>query len=269
MTSVHSLKGEATGKIKLPEQFNEEYRPDIIKRAVLALQTHKIQPTAPMLHAGNFYSTYLSKRRHEYKSTYGSGRSRTPRTVVSRKGSRFNFRGAQVPQTVGGRVAHPPRIWKVIIEKINDKERKKAIRSALMATTMKNVVLAHGHRIEKLKELPIVMENNIEDLSKTKDVKDVLMKLGLQEELMRTKEKKIRPGKGKMRGRVYRKKVGPLFIVSKKCNLLHSAKNVAGVDAVDVKSLNAELLAPGAKPGRLTIWSEAALKELGEKKLFM
>lgn len=269
MITVYSITGQALNKLKLPEQFSEEYRPDIIKRAVLAQRTHLIQPTAPKLHAGNAYSTYLSKRRREYKSTYGYGRSRTPRTVLARKGMHFQYKGAQVPQTVGGRVAHPPRLEKVRTEKINDKERKKAIRSALKATTIKEVVLARGHKVENVKELPIVIEDKVEELSKTKDVIELLEKLGLSEELERTKEKKVRAGRGKSRGRKYKKKVGPLFVVSKKCKLLDAAQNIAGVDAIVVKKLNVEMLAPGAQPGRLTIWSEAALKELDQKKLFV
>lgn len=269
MINVHSLNGEATGKTKLPEQFSEEYRPDIIKRAVLAQRSHKIQPRAPKLHAGNEFSAYLSKRRHEYKSTYGAGRSRTPRKVMSKKGSRFTHMGAKVPQTVGGRVAHPPRIEKIWAEKINDNERRKAIRSAIAATAIKKIVEARGHKVADLKELPLVIENKAEELAKTKDVLHFLVKLGLRYELERIGKRKVRAGKGKMRGRKYKTKVGPLFIVSKKCKLLESAKNIAGVDAVDVRKLNAELLAPGTQPGRLTIWSEAALKELEEKKLFM
>jgi len=269
MISIYSLTGETKEKTKLPEQFNEEYRPDVIKRAVLAIQTHKIQPTAPKVHAGNFFSTYLSKRRHEYKSTYGSGRSRTPRKVMSKKGSRLNFMGAGVPQTVGGRIAHPPKIEKIWAEKINDKERRKAIRSAIAATAVKKIVEMRGHRVGNIKEFPLIIENKAEELAKTKDVLNVLIKLGLEHELERISERKVRAGKGKMRGRKYKTKVGPLFIVSKKCKLLESAKNIMGVDAVDVRKLNAELLAPGTQAGRLTIWSEAALKELGEKKLFM
>jgi len=192
MIPIHSLTGSETGKTKLPEQFDEPYRPDLIKRAVLAQQTHKIQPTAPKLHAGNDFSAYVSKRRREFRGTYGAGRSRTSRKVMSRKGSRFNFRGAQVPQTVGGRVAHPPRLEKVWSEKINDKERRKAIRSALHATTIKEIVADRGHRVSHVKDLPLIVENKIEELSKTKEVISLLVKLGLVAELNKTRNRKIR-----------------------------------------------------------------------------
>ena len=77
----------------------------------------------------------------------------------------------------------------------------------------------------------------------------------MEKELERISEKTIRAGVGKNRGRPYKKKKGPLFVVSGKCNLLKAAKNVPGVDVCVVKDLNAELLAPGATPGRLTIFT--------------
>ncbi|MCD6547452.1 MAG: 50S ribosomal protein L4 [Nanoarchaeota archaeon] len=265
--NVYSINGEVKGKIDLPKHFSEEFRPDLIKRAVLALQTHRLQPYGTFEEAGMRHVTFFTKRRHRYKGTYGYGQSRTPRKVIVRMGSRFTTIGAGVPQTVGGRKAHPPKVEKIREEKINDKERKKAIRSAIAATILKDVVKKRGHKIGDVKELPIVIEDKVEEIKKAKDAQKLLEKLGLKKEIERAKQKKVRAGKGKMRGRKYKKKVGPLFVVSKKCHLLKAAKNLAGVDAVVVKDLNAELLAPGTHPGRLVIWSEAAIKKLD--KLFM
>ncbi|MCD6576339.1 MAG: 50S ribosomal protein L4 [Nanoarchaeota archaeon] len=269
MTKVVSIKGEAKGEIKLPKQFKEEVRPDLIRRAVLAIQSHKMQPYGTKEDAGNKYSSEFSKRRREYRTTYGYGQSRTPRKIMIRQGSRFVTMGATAPHTVGGRVAHPPKVEKVLAEKINDKERKKAIRSAIAATAVKELVASRGHKIENIKELPIVVEEKIEELKKAKEVKEFLEKIGLKEEIERAKEKKVRAGKGKMRGRRYKKKVGPLFVVSQKCDLLKAAKNIAGADVYVVKDLNAEVLAPGTHPGRLVIWSEKAIKTLEDKRLFI
>ncbi len=269
MTKVLSIKGEAKGDIKLPAQFSEEVRPDLIRRTVLAIQSHKMQPHGLKENAGNRYSSEFSKRRREYRTTYGFGQSRTPRKITVRQGSRFITLGATAPNTVGGRVAHPPKVEKVLAEKINNKERKKAIRSAIAATAVKEIVLSRGHKIENVKEIPIIIESKIENVKKAKEIKELLEKVGLKEEIERAKEKKVRAGKGTMRGRRYKKKVGPLFVVSKKCDLSKSAKNIAGADVYVVKDLNAEVLAPGTHPGRIVIWSEEAIKTLGEKKLFM
>jgi large subunit ribosomal protein L4e len=267
--NVLDLNGTATSKINLPKQFSEEYRPDIIRRAVLALQTHSFQPKGVKVGAGSRHVAYLSKRRHEYRSTYGRGQARCPAKTMSHAGAHFNRQGANVPQTRGGREAHPPRVEEVITEKINDKERKKAIRSAIAATSIKEIVESRNHQIAHVKELPIIIKDEFEKVSKTAEVVKVLCALGLSAELERAKEKKVRAGHGKIRGRVYKKKIGPLLVVSKKSELLNAAKNIPGVDVVEAKKLNAELLAPGTHAGRLTIFTESAIKEIGEKKLFM
>lgn len=263
------LSGTATSKINLPKQFTEEYRPDLIKRAVLALQTHSLQSHGTKVGAGTRHSAYLSKRRHEFRSTYGRGQSRTPAKTMAHAGAHFTLQGANAPQTKGGRETHPPRTEKIITEKINDKERKKAIRSAIAATTMKELVELRNHQILHVKELPIIIKDEFEKISKTAEAVKVLEALGLTAELERAKEKKVRAGHGKMRGRVYKKKTGPLIVISKKSELFNAAKNIPGVDVVEVKKLNVELLAPGTHAGRLTIWTHAALKEMEEKKLFM
>lgn len=269
MAKILSIKGDSKGEVELPKQFYEDYRPDLIRRAVLAIQSHKMQPHGTKKGAGNIHSAELSKRRRRYKTTYGFGQSRTPRKVMNRNGTRFTMMGADAPQTVGGRRAHPPLIEKVLSEKINAKERKKAIRSAMAATTIKEIVEKRGHIVDGLKDLPIIIEEKVEELKKSKDVLGLLNSLGLKDELERTKEKKVRAGRGKTRGRKYKKKVGPLFVVSSKCDLMKSASNIAGADVYSAKDLNAEVLAPGTHPGRLVIWSEKALKVIEDKKLFM
>ena len=268
MSKLISIDGKLKGEFKLPIQFSEEYRPDIIRRAFLALSSHKIKPDGVSDEAGKRHSSYFSKRRDRYRTTYGYGQSRTPRKVVSRIGSRFTTKGASVPQAVGGRKAHPAKVEKVSYEKINDKERRKAIRSAIASTAIKDVVEARGHKVENISNFPIIVEKDIENMKKSKNVLDFLKKIGLEKEMERTKSKKIRAGKGKMRGRKYKKKTGPLFVVSNDCELIKASKNLPGVNICKVKNLNVELLAPGAEAGRLTIWSEQALKELEEKKLF-
>ncbi len=189
-----------------------------------------------------------------------------PRKIVSKRGLQFNWVGAVAPGTVSGRRAHPPKAEKELKQKINVKERKKAISSAIAATAIKDIVAKRNH---KFKEVPLVINKNFEHLSKTKDVIDTLNKLGLNEELKRISKKKVRAGKGKSRGRPYKKKKGPLLVVANKCELQKAAKSLQGIEITTVKSLNAELLAPGAEPGRLTVWSEGAIEKLAKEKLFM
>ena len=96
---VVDFKNKETKTVALPKQFNESLRPDLVKRAVLALQANRRQKYGAKPDAGTRYSAYLSKRRHNYKGTYGIGQSRTPRKVLNRKGTRFYYVGAFAPQT--------------------------------------------------------------------------------------------------------------------------------------------------------------------------
>jgi large subunit ribosomal protein L4e len=237
----------------------------LIKRAVLAIQSHKRQKYGANPEAGFRHSAKLSRRRRKYRGGYGRGMSRVPRKVLSRRGTQFSYVGAIVANTVGGRKAHPPKAEKEWGLKINVKEKRKAIRSAIAATINKLLVLARGHKTESV---PLIIESKFEDLKKAKEVEKVLSNLGLAEELERSKKKKVRAGKGKARGRKYKKKTGPLLVISSKCSLQNAALNLPGVDVAVVDSLNAELLAPGTHPGRVTVWSEKAIERLGKEKLF-
>ncbi|MBI2106919.1 50S ribosomal protein L4 [Candidatus Woesearchaeota archaeon] len=265
--NIYNLKAEKVGSFNLPEQFSEEYHPDIIKRAVLAIQSHKRQRYGADPLAGKKTVANISKRRREYKTSYGHGISRVPRKVMWRRGRQFGWEGAFAPGTKGGRKAHPPKSEKIWDLKINLKERRKAIRSALAATFDKELVEARNHILPK--NFPFVIDSDIETLNKTKDVENALGKLGLKEELMRVNEKRVRAGKGKMRGRKKISKKGPLLVVAGTCPLLKSAKNIEGVDIAVVDKLNAELLAPGAFAGRLTIYTQKAIERLEKERLFI
>jgi len=178
----------------------------------------------------------------------------------------MNWVGAFGPQTVGGRQSHPPKAEKIWAKKINEKERRKAIRSAIAATVQKDIVIGRGHKIPQ--RYPLIIDASMDSLSKTKEVEKMLISLGFEAELERSAKKSIRAGMGKNRGRPYAKKKGLLIVTLKRGALAEAAKNMPGIDVVDVKNLNAEMLAPGAKPGRATIWSSAAISALEKEKLF-
>ena len=262
---LYSIEGKVLKQVELPKQFNEPVRHDLIKRAVLAIHSSKRTPYGADPEAGKRSSSILSKRRRRYRGSYGRGISRSPRKVLTKRGSQFYFVGAFATNTVGGRRSHPPKSGKKWLLDINKKERRKAIRSALAATINESLVKARGHKVEKI---PSIVESKIENISKTKEIKQVLFSLGLKEELLRVSKKKVRAGRGKLRGRKYKVKTGPLLVVSKNCPLEKSAVNMLGVDVCQIKDINAELLAPGTIPGRLTVYTEDALKILEEKKLF-
>lgn len=263
---VDAEKG-IVGQVELPQQFAEEFHPDLIARAVLSIESKARQPYGSDPEAGKRYSAKLSRRRRDFKGAYGHGISRIPRKTMSRSGTRFNWTGALAPGTVGGRQAHPPKAEKVWAKKINKNENRKAIRSALAATMVSSIVSGRGHVVPK--GYPFISSSGFEDVTKTRDVINALEKFGFGGEIARISGRKIRAGKGKTRGRKYRVKKGPLIVVSAESSkLLKSARNIRGVDIAVVNRLNAHMLAPGTAPGRLTLFTAAAVERLAKEKLF-
>lgn len=241
--NVFNTSGKKASTIEVPEVFNEPFRPDVIKKAVLAAQANRLQPYGPDRTAGTLTSAH----------SWGSGRgaAHVPRLT---NGSR----AARVTQAKGGRSAHAPNPNKDYSEKINDKERILAIRSAAAATMNKELVKARGYKFEG--ELPLIVSDDIESITKTKEVVELLTAIGLEADLERAKIKQVRGGRGKMRGRQYKKKVGVLIVVGEDKGIVMAARNIPGCDVVTLDEVNTELLAPGTHAGRLTVWSQSALK---------
>jgi len=201
--TLFSIEGKKLKTIELPVQFTEAYRPDLIKRAYEVFQSHNTQPYGAFPEAGKRQSAKLPRRRRKYKTSYGHGISRVPRKVTWKRGTQFGWVAAVAPGTVSGRKAHPPKAKKRIIQKINNQERKKAIRSALTTTLDKDLVKNRGHIFT---ELTPIIEQKIETVTKTKEMKKMLKALGLEKELARVAIRKIRAGRGKQRGRKYKTK---------------------------------------------------------------
>jgi large subunit ribosomal protein L4e len=260
MTKIFDLEGKAAGEAKLPKIFSTRYKPETIKKAVLALQSSRRQRYGANPLAGKRSSAHYHGKRHYRFTMMNREMARIAR--IHGKVGYLAYRARVVPQAVKGRKAHPPKAEKIFEKKINKKENEAAIRSALAATANPELVNNRGHVIST-KELPIIVVDSLENMKKTKDVKSFLEKV-MKDEMKRCSLKKIRPGKGKARGRKYRKKKGPLIIVSGECPLLKAAKNIPGLDAVRLGELNIELLAPGTQAGRLTILTKGVLEKLGK-----
>lgn len=260
--TIYNNKGEKGKQIDLPKQFNEEVRPDLIKKAVLIVQANKRQSYGAMPRAGKQHSAKLSRRRRDFKGAYGRGISRVPRKTMLRRGTQFIWTAAFAPGTTGGRRSHPPKGEKDFSLRINKKEKRKAIRSAISATLDKEFLKKKGFSC--LDNVPLIIEK-LEDLKKTKEVKILLEKLGLKNDLQRI-TKTVRAGRGKARGRKYKVKKGPLVVLTKENRAFD---NLLGFDTCLVEKLNTELLAPGAEPGRLVVWSIDSINKLEKEKLFM
>ncbi len=249
--NVYSVKGEVAGTIEVPAAFSTEYRPDIIKKAIHAAAANARQPYGPKSNAGIRHSV----------STWGKGRgvARVQRLKDGRK-------GAESPNNVSGRRAHPPTPEKDWTQKVNKKELKIARLSALAATACADVVKARGHKFDDAVSFPIVVEDEFQDLMSTAQINAFFDAIGIGYDVERAKEgRKIRAGRGTMRNRKYRTPVSVLIVVSEReLPVFKGAKNLPGVEIESVCTLNTGILAPGGDAGRLTVYTKSAIAKLGE-----
>ncbi|MBI5347432.1 MAG: 50S ribosomal protein L4 [Candidatus Aenigmarchaeota archaeon] len=261
--TIMKTDGTKKGKIELPAAFSTAYRPDLIQLAVYVMQSQKRQPYGTDPLAGKRSSAHYHGSRHYRFTMMNKEMSRIPR--IHGTVGYMALRARVAPHAVKGRKAHPPKAEKKWEKKMNKKQMLLAIQSALAATADAKIVRERGHIFET-KSLPVVVESGFERVAKTAEAEKILKKLGLEKELKRCSVKKVRAGKGKMRGRRYKKKKGPLIVVSEECPLLRSARNIAGVDILTVKDIfenqEIEMLAPGTIAGRLTVITENAVRLL-------
>jgi large subunit ribosomal protein L4e len=254
---VLDMSGKTGEEIGLPSAFSTPLRPDLVQRAWWILNSHGLQPYGRDPMAGERTSAETGN------PPTGRGVSRIPR--VKGAGSGRSGQAGGVASTVKGRLPHPPRSEKVIYRKINVKERKLALDTAIAFTADAAAVAWRGHKTGKLK-FPIVVSDDLEALEKTAAVEAFLEGLGLTDELRRVYGGvKRRSGTARMRGRTTRKKVGPLIVVSNDRGVGKAAASIPGVQVVSADSLSVLPLAPGGVAGRLTIWTRSAIDVLSTK----
>ncbi|MDA3836088.1 MAG: 50S ribosomal protein L4 [Nanoarchaeota archaeon] len=256
------ITGKSTKQIALPECFNEALRSDLIQKIIEAKKTK--QPYAPSPVAGNQASAsgQLKHHRKVWKSQYGRGMSRVPRKTMSRKGSQFQWVAAAAPNTRDGRRAHPPRAISMMSSaRINKKELKLALMSALSATVNATVVTKRYARLsdKKVDSLPLVVESKFTKLKAKEMMASLKSILGEALFDIAVKQKSVRKGLGRMRGRKYKSTAGLLLVIGSE-----EAVKTKSFSVQTVKKLGVNDLANGG-PGRLTLYTESAIKDLTEK----
>jgi len=254
---IYSMDGKASREATLPAQFSANVRNDLISRAAISDQTRHYQPKGNDPRAGMETSARYRGRKEDFGSGKNKGTAIRPREVLP-KGRLGKVK--RIPSAVKGRRAHPPHVNKIIFERINKKEYRLALISAISATAHKDVVAARGHTVAV--SLPIILDNSFEAISKTAKLYEALSVI-IGPDLERANKRKLRTGVRKRKGgKVYPKSA--LIAVSKDSPLLKAGRNIAGVDVVKVSDLTVEALAPGAKAGRLALYTEAALAEISK-----
>ncbi len=255
---VYDLKGKVKAQITVAKAFRAPVRKDIIERAFLAERSKERQPYGADPLAGKRTSAHYHGRRHYRYSMMNREMARMKR--IHNQGF-LSYRARVVPQAIKGRRAHPPKVEKVWKTKVNKKERLKAILSAIAASTDKDIITSRGHELENVKHVPLIIDDSLQGMNRTKELAQTLGALGLEKEMERVKEKKTKAGRGKTRGRRNRKRTGPLLIIMEDKGLKRACSNIPGIEAATLKELSLSLLAPGGQPGRLCIWSKSAVEE--------
>ena len=262
-TKILDINGKEKGSIDLPKCFSQKVREDVVAKVI---ESKKIkQPYSPSPIAGKQHSAsgIIIHQRKVWKSGYGRGISRIPRKIMTRKGSQFNWVGAEVSNTRGGRRPHPPKILSMVNRlKVNKKEMKLALESALSATVIAKFVKKRYATLKdvEVKNTSFVVESKLTTLKAKELMASVKKILGENLFSLAVQKKNIRSGKGKLRGRKYKSNAGLLIVVGDKEKLKTTAFEV-----VTAKTLGVNELASGGV-GRLTVYTEEAIKNLGEKK---
>ena len=255
LVSVFSLTGDKAGETTLPAVMTAPLRPDIVQFVHTNMNKNKRQAYAVNIKAG----------KKVVASSWGTGRAvaRIPR--VGGGGTSRSGQGAFGNMCRGGRMFAPTKTWRRWNRKINVTQKRYAVSSALAASAVPALVMARGHIIDDVPEIPLVVDTAVESTKKTSAAKDILSSVGALTDVEKAGDsKQIRSGKGKMRNRRYTLRRGPLIIYKANDGVEQAFRNLPGVELCCVDRLNLLQLAPGGHMGRFCVWSQAALDALDQ-----
>jgi large subunit ribosomal protein L4e len=253
-----TLSGAKDGEVELPLVFSTPFRKELIHKAWTNLNTHKFQrqgrhPTAGMDVVADSNSPPTGQGIARIARMRGGGGGR-------------QGQAGEVASIRGGRQAHPPNVDKVIYKKLNKKENKLALCSAIAATASKERVQSRGHKVDEIESFPIIVSDDLESISKATEMTKVIESLKLSKDVDRLRSRKARTGQSSLRGRS--KKVGKsvLFVTKDSSKISKACGSIPGVEAKAVKDLSVLDLSPGSDPIRLTVYSKSAIEEIAKIK---
>ncbi|KAI1614766.1 60S ribosomal protein L4-B [Exophiala viscosa] len=243
----------------LPAVFSSPIRPDIVQAVHTGMAKNKRQPYAVSEKAGEQTSA----------ESWGTGRAvaRIPR--VSGGGTHRAGQAAFGNMCRAGRMFAPTKVWRKWHQKINLGQKRFATASAIAASSVPALLLARGHRISTVPEVPLVISSKAFEgapLVKTSAAVALLKAVGAGPDVVKVqKSRKLRAGKGKLRNRRHRTRRGPLVVYNPETDgkeLVRAFRNIPGVETSSVFALNLLQLAPGGHLGRFIIWTSSAFAAL-------
>ena len=256
--TVLTINGKKDSDIELPNIFETEVNRTLIHRVFINLQSHKFQKHSTKPTAG------MEVVADSNDPPTGRGVARIAK-IKGGGGGRAGQAG-EVASTRGGRQAHPPIAAKVIYKKINKKENKLALCSALAATTSKELVERRGHKVEGIDAVPLIISDEIEKVSKTSELIKVLDDLKITQDVDRLRSRKRRTGKVALRGQSLKNRKKRIVCCIKIRNIAKAAGTIPGIEVCSAKDLSVLNLAPGGTLIRLTVFSKKAIEEIAEIK---
>ncbi|KAJ8513604.1 hypothetical protein OPV22_004038 [Ensete ventricosum] len=216
-------------------------------------------PLPDVLKAPETRQPYAVSKRAGHQTSAASRIPRVPGGGTHRAGQ-----GAFGNMCRGGRMFAPTKTWRRWHRRVNINMRRYAVPSALAASAVPSLVLARGHRIESVPELPLVVSDSVEGVEKIASIIKILKQIGAFADAEKSKGSQgIRPGKGKMRNRGYIPRKGPLIVYGTEgSKIVIAFCNIPGVDVGNFERLNLLKLAPGGHIGRFIIWTKSAFEKL-------
>lgn len=252
----HANEKEVASEISLPHVFSAPLRHDIV-----TFVHDNVSRNTRQAHGLTYYSGMNTS-----SLSWGTGRAvaRVPRMRGS--GTHRSGQGANGNMCRAGRMAHPLRVWRRWHRKVNVKQRRHALAAAIAATAVAPLVIARGHRVMNVPQLPLIFSDAINTVAKAKEAVAVFKRFRVAEDILRVRNaKKVRAGIGKIRNRRFKNRRGPLVIGDEKsAGLFRAVRNLPGVDFLNVHRLNIRHLAPGGHLGRFCIWTESAIRALND-----
>jgi len=241
--------------VPLPTVFTVPIRIDVVQQVFVNMNKNRRQAYAVKNWAGHQVAA----------ESWGTGRavSRIPR--VPGRGTSRSGQGAFGNMCRKGRMFAPTKTWRRWHRKISKGQRRFATCSAIAATSVPSLVLARGHRVEQVHEIPLVVsDGDLYKIEKTKDAVHFLSQIHADDDVQRVKDtRKLRRGQGKARNRRHVQRKGPLLVYSnEKSKVVFAFRNIPGIEICHVSRLNLLQLAPGGHVGRFVIWAEDAFNSL-------
>merc|ERR1712119_27773 len=183
LINVYSKTGEKVGTAKCPAVMKAPIRPNLVTEVHNDLAKNHRQPYAVKDIAGEQTSA----------ESWGTGRAvaRIPR--VRGGGTHRSGQAAFGNMCRGGRMYNPTETWRRWHRRVNKNKRRYAVVSAIAASALPALVMAKGHKIENVPEIPLVVSDKVQAFKKTKEAVVPLKRLKAYEDIKKVmKTRRIR-----------------------------------------------------------------------------